>query len=261
MTQLCQPASEDAQEAERDTARWKPGDDADLVLLDLDGTLCDSAEAITAAMAFSLDHHGLDEQSPETLRSFVGPPFAVALGGIGLAPEQIDPVVATYREHYRDRFMLTSPTFPGVPEALRALADSGLTLAVATSKPQATARVVVEHLGLERFLTDGIDGVFGADVTHPGDSKADVIGRALAQLDVSPGKRVVMVGDRIHDVEGAAAHGIPTIGAGWGYAPAGELEKAGAVVIVPTPEALVELLVREPRRVAPDGEAPASPLH
>lgn len=222
---------------------WRPGDRADLVLLDLDGTLCDSAEAITAAMAYALEHHGVPTQTPETLRSFVGPPFAVALGGIGLSPDLIDPVVATYREHYRERFMLTSPTFPGVPEALGALGRAGLTLAVATSKPQPTARVIVEHLSLDDFLTHGLEGVFGADTNRPGDSKADVIGRALAQLRPGPGERVVMVGDRIHDVEGAAAHGSRTIGAGWGYAPAGELDEAGAAVIVRTPEELVDLLV------------------
>jgi phosphoglycolate phosphatase-like HAD superfamily hydrolase len=39
---------------------------------------------------------------------------------------------------------------------------------------------------------------------------------ALAQLQPLP-DRVVMVGDRAHDVEGAAAHGIDTVVVGWGY--------------------------------------------
>jgi phosphoglycolate phosphatase-like HAD superfamily hydrolase len=49
-----------------------------------------------------------------------------------------------------------------------------------------------------------------------GAAKAEVLGRALAQLDPIP-DRVVMVGDRAHDVEGAAWHGIATVVVGWGY--------------------------------------------
>jgi phosphoglycolate phosphatase len=45
----------------------------------------------------------------------------------------------------------------------------------------------------------------------------------------------VLVGDRAHDVLGAAAHGLPCLGAGWGPAPPGELADAGAVAVVPTP--------------------------
>jgi phosphoglycolate phosphatase len=53
----------------------------------------------------------------------------------------------------------------------------------------------------------------------------------------------VLIGDRIHDVEGAAANGIPTIFVTWGYgAPA---EQAGAVAVAETPEELEKLLFPE----------------
>jgi phosphoglycolate phosphatase len=51
-----------------------------------------------------------------------------------------------------------------------------------------------------------------------------------------------MIGDREHDVAGARAHGIRCIGAGWGYALPGELEKAGADPICPTPADLLPAL-------------------
>jgi phosphoglycolate phosphatase len=51
---------------------------------------------------------------------------------------------------------------------------------------------------------------------------------------------VVLVGDRIHDVEGAAAHGVPTIGVAWGYAEPGEL--AGARLIVSDVDELADVL-------------------
>jgi phosphoglycolate phosphatase len=49
---------------------------------------------------------------------------------------------------------------------------------------------------------------------------------------------VIMVGDRLHDVEGARAHGLGCLGAGWGYAAAGELEEAGALAVYPDPAGL-----------------------
>src|ERR1700737_2169569 len=47
-------------------------------------------------------------------------------------------------------------------------------------------------------------------------TKADVLAHALAQLQPLP-ERVLMVGDRRHDVEGAAAQGIGAGVVGWGY--------------------------------------------
>lgn len=78
-------------------------------------------------------------------------------------------------------------------------------------------------------------------------SKADVIKHALSQLDDVPSTGVVMVGDRVHDVEGAAAHGIGTIVVDWGYGATdfegdpGELAE-WIIGRVSTPEQLLEEL-------------------
>ena len=45
----------------------------------------------------------------------------------------------------------------------------------------------------------------------------------------------MLIGDLAQDAYGAAAHGIPCIGAGWGLAADGELQAACAAVVVPTP--------------------------
>jgi phosphoglycolate phosphatase len=49
-----------------------------------------------------------------------------------------------------------------------------------------------------------------------------------------------MVGDRHHDVDGAAEHGVPTIGVAWGYAEPAEL--AGARLVVDDLDALLAVL-------------------
>jgi phosphoglycolate phosphatase len=54
----------------------------------------------------------------------------------------------------------------------------------------------------------------------------------------------VLVGDRAQDVVGAAAHGLPCIGAGWGPAEDGELEAAGVADIAATPAEVLDALER-----------------
>ena len=58
--------------------------------------------------------------------------------------------------------------------------------------------------------------IAGASTDGARATKADVIAHALAQLDPVP-EHVLMVGDRWHDVDGAASHGIDTVVVGWGY--------------------------------------------
>lgn len=223
--------------------RWNPGIRPDLVLFDLDGTLSDSARGITASMRHAFVTHGLDVPEQRVLDSFVGPPFKVALEGIGIPAEQVPGIVATYREDYNAGRLFDNDLYPGMADLLAELYAAGVDVAVATSKPQPTARRIVAHFGLERYLVGGFDGVFGADITRPHDTKADVIDRALAALGRGAGPDVVMAGDRLHDVEGAARHGIATIGVSWGYAAPGELAHAGAVAVVDTAEQLAGLLL------------------
>ena len=64
------------------------------------------------------------------------------------------------------------------------------------------------------------------------------------EKEKSDPERTVMIGDRKFDIEGAKAHGLHSVGCAYGYAAEGELEKAGAEVIVNSVEALKEVLLR-----------------
>lgn len=68
-----------------------------------------------------------------------------------------------------------------------------------------------------------------------------------------------MVGDRLHDVEGAAEHGLRCVGAGWGYAEPGELVAAGADTVYDSADELrVALLGRTGGPTAQDGASAAA---
>lgn len=102
--------------------------------------------------------------------------------------------------------------FDGIDALLADLRAAGVRLAVATSKAEPTARRIVEHFG----ISEHFEVIAGASVDGSRSAKADVVAHALARMQPVPG-RVLMIGDRAHDVEGAAAHGIDTMIVDWGY--------------------------------------------
>ncbi|BBZ76550.1 5'-nucleotidase [Mycolicibacterium anyangense] len=182
-----------------------------LVLFDLDGTLTDSADGIVASFRHALAAVGAEVPAGDLASRIVGPPMHVTLRGMGLG-ELAGDAIAAYRADYTTRGWAMNRLFDGIPQLLADLRAAGVRLAVATSKAEPTARRILEHFG----LADAFDVIAGASVDGTRSSKADVVAHALAQLQPLP-QRVVMVGDRAHDVEGAAEHGIDTVVVGWGY--------------------------------------------
>ncbi|GAB2479484.1 HAD family hydrolase [Promicromonospora xylanilytica] len=216
------------------------------VLLDLDGTLTDSAPGIIASLRVGFADAGFAVPGDEVLRTFVGPPLGASMTAIGLSDADAATTIAAYRRDFEVHGMFDNSVVPGFPEALAELREEGVTLLVATAKPEHYARQIVEHFGLDVYLTGGLDGVHGAAGEAAGlvEGKEVVVERALAHavaLGADPGQ-VVMVGDREHDVHAAAHHDVPTIGVTWGYAAPGELEAAGAAALATTPAELRKLL-------------------
>ncbi len=216
------------------------------VLFDLDGTLVDSAALITHHLAGALRAVDAEVPGPAVLMSLVGPPFETALPAIGLTAEQTTAAIRHYRSTYDAVAAGQSMPFPGIPELLDKLDAAGLQLAIATAKPELTARRIAVGIGIaDRFALIG-----GSDPTAGRIGKGPVIASVLARLDLDPtSSPVVMVGDRSHDVEGAIANGVPAIGVGWGYAEPGEL--ADARLIVPDLDALLAVLTGDDAAVWP----------
>ncbi|WP_102144646.1 HAD-IA family hydrolase [Mycobacterium hubeiense] len=179
-----------------------------LVIFDLDGTLTDSAEGIVSSFRHALGQVGAPIPEGDLASRIVGPPMHHTLRAMGLGEQ----AVAAYRAAYTTRGWAMNSLFDGIPALLADLRAAGVRLAVATSKAEPTAQRILSHFGLD----DHFEVIAGASVDGTRASKADVVAHALAQLQPLP-ERVLMVGDRRHDVEGAAEHGIDTVVVGWGY--------------------------------------------
>jgi phosphoglycolate phosphatase len=209
------------------------------LLFDLDGVLVDSLPSIAGCMNHALQALGRPPLPLERIRPLVGPPLedsAPLLLGTR-EPAQIEAFAAVYRERYAATCVQETLPAAGLHAVLATLA-SRWPLAVATNKPEVFARQILVGLGVaEHFERGGIHGrSFALD--HAG--KAQVIAQALVRFGGAAG--LVMVGDREHDVYGAAVHGIPTIGVLHGMGSRAELEAAGARWIAADLLALPELL-------------------
>ena len=217
---------------------------ADVILLDLDGTLTDAGPGIVNCIKHALDDMGIEHPDDATMRTFLGPPLADTFGRhFAMSDEQIEYAIDKYRERYHDVGLFENAVYDGIPELLRGWTEAGVTLAIATSKPTYSATRILEHFELAPFMTF----IGGADLAGVRHDKASVIAHTLDELRamnrLDPDAMLVMVGDREHDVHGARAHGIDTIGVLWGYGSQEELIEAGAVQLAETPAVLGELLV------------------
>lgn len=218
----------------------------EVVLFDLDGTLSDSAPGILASLRHAFEVHGIQALSPEQERELLGPPFYESLPPI-VGADLLAAVIDAYRYHYGTQGMFDTVAYDGIADVVTALRGRGVTLGVATSKPEPYAFPILERLG----LADAFATICGDTLDAARPTKALVVGEALRRLGDPARGSVLMVGDRMHDVDGSAAHGIACLGAGWGYGTPAELAGARAVFAEPRDllDALPVLLAGEPSAV------------
>ena len=212
---------------------------AKAVLFDLDGTLTDSGEGIINCAVFAMERLGIPVPPREELGVFVGPPLWDTFRQFGVPSDRVDEAVEIFRSRYVPIGKFENTPYSGIRETLEALRAQGRKLYVATSKPEVTAREILEHIDLSRYFAE----ICGATVDKTRTSKEDVIAYLLS-LDACR-ENSVMVGDTAFDVIGAAAHGIPTIGAAWGYGKTEDMVSAGAAAIARSPEDLLRIIEEE----------------
>jgi phosphoglycolate phosphatase len=184
-------------------------------------------------MNHALAAAGREPVAPASLYPLIGPSlsygFSSLLDADPDSPE-VAACIASYRSVYGEVSLRDTPTYPGVPEALAAIAGAvpGRRLAVATSKPSAFAEPLVAALG----FAGAFEAVFAPELDLHVESKTTTVARALEVLGASTG---TMVGDRHVDMEAARAHGLRAVGVTWGFGTPEELLTGGADVLVDTP--------------------------
>jgi phosphoglycolate phosphatase len=209
------------------------------VFFDLDGTLTDPKPGITECIRHALGGLGRTPPPAEELLWCIGPPLSASFAT--LLETTDDTLIARSLALYRERFgtvgLYENAVYPGIPEAVAAVRAAGFATFVATSKPHVYARRIVEHFGLDTLF----DGVYGSEMDGTRVEKADLIAYALAEERLVPG-RVLMIGDRQHDMIGARRCGVRAIGVSYGYGSEAELRAHGAEAIAQAPAAIPALV-------------------
>lgn len=215
----------------------------DVILFDLDGTLTDPKEGITNCVKYALRHFNIEENDDATLLEFIGPPLYDSFRGIyGFSHEDANLCVEKYRERYSVTGLFENAVLDGATEILKELKKAGKTTALATSKPLVFAERIVEKYRLSEYL----DYVVGADLKGGINYKDEVISEVLRQTKTNDLSKVVIVGDRKHDILGAKKCGIASIGVKCGYAEENELEDAGADFIFENLHEVKDFLLNTP---------------
>ncbi len=212
-------------------------------LFDLDGTLTDPSLGITNSIMHALRRMNRDVPPREELYRFIGPPLVPAFQNfLGMTEEEANQAVVFYREYFSVTGLFENTPYDGILDTLAAVKNAGLTLAVATSKPEKFAAQIIDHFG----MSDAFTIVCGATMDSSRSKKGDVIAYTLEKLGISESEKphVLMIGDRFHDIDGAKENGLASAGVLWGFGDKAELTDAGADHIARTMDELIEILTK-----------------
>ena len=212
----------------------------DYYFFDLDGTLTDPALGITNSFVHALKFFGLEVPSYEKLCTFIGPPLVATFQNeFGFDDEKSMEGVKKYREYFAQKGIFENKVYEGIENVLAQLQSKGKHLVVATSKPEVYSVKILEHFKLAKYF----EHICGSNMDETRSKKEEVIAYALEKCGIGDGEKskVLMIGDREHDIIGAKKNGIKSCGVLYGYGSRKELEAAGAEYIIEAVGGLLEL--------------------
>lgn len=210
------------------------------ILFDLDGTLTDPALGITNSVMHALKYYNIGVADRSELYKFIGPPLIESFMKYYEFPEeQAREAVAKYREYFSTKGLFENEVYPGIRDMLNKLKQAGKRIVLATSKPDEFSIKILKHFGLYEFF----DFCACSTMDETRTKKTEVIEYGLMNIAEKDKTKILMVGDREHDIIGANNCKLDSVGVLYGYGNRKEFEEAGATYIVESVEALTAFLL------------------
>ncbi len=214
------------------------------IIFDLDGTLSDSREGIINAYLYAFSKCHIEISDEMDLLSFIGPPIMKSfVDTMGMSYEEATICNRWFQDYYSTSGLYENVVYDGIRELLRSLKNQHCVLGVATSKPEAFAREILDYFQLSKYF----NVIKGATMDDSLSKKVDIL-----QLAIAEGKekyphisRIVMVGDRLHDMEAAKELGVEGIGVTYGFGSFEELKDAGATYICNTAQEVENIIIHK----------------
>lgn len=213
-----------------------------IAIFDLDGTITDSGSGIINSIRYALEKYGLPVPEEKVLRTFIGPPLKEQFQAVcGLNEEESARMVDAYREYYTEKGIFENSVYSGVPEMLEQMKEAGVRILMATAKPEIFAKRIAEHFDFAKYF----EFIGGACMDGRRTDKYDVIEYVFDSCGISEEEKkdAVMIGDRSHDMIGAARAGLHSLGVLYGYGSREELASAGAAMTAETPGDICSIIL------------------
>ncbi len=187
----------------------------DYVLFDFDGTVVDTGEGIIKSLQYSFEQMGREVPDMSELKRFIGPPVHYSYTHYyGVSEHEVEEYIRKYRERYKINGIYECRLYEGVKELLCCLRQKGIKVGIASSKPEHLIFDVADYLGITDCF-NAVSGVRSDNSKHS--TKAGVILEAMRLLGAEDKSRVLMVGDRQYDIDGAKDAGVDCCAVLWGY--------------------------------------------
>ena len=212
----------------------------DYVIFDFDGTVVDTGEGIIKSLQYSFEQMGHEVPDMSDLRRFIGPPIYYSYTHFyGVSDEQVGMYIKKYRERYTQKGIYECELYEGMIDLIKNLKSNGVKVAIASSKPLRLIYNVADFLE----ITDLFDAIVGVKIDDSNHStKTGLINEAMNLLNATDKEKVLMVGDRMFDLDGAAGAGVKSCGALWGYGDEEEFKEHNATFIVSSPKEIEKLV-------------------
>lgn len=207
------------------------------ILFDLDGTITNSYEGIVNAVKFSLDKINF-KYDESKLISFIGPPLKDSYMNLGFSEEESKDRIEDFRDYYFKKGMKEMYLYDGIVETIQKLHDTGYKIYLATSKVESSAKKILADNNLLKYFSYAA----GATMDQSRVEKEDVIAYLIDETGIKP-EESIMVGDRLHDIEGARLNNIKAIAAGYGFGNEDEYENA--VLVAEKPADVYEYVINQ----------------
>ena len=212
------------------------------VLFDLDGTLTESGIGIRKCFDYALETLFPGKVWDEELFSgIIGPPLLWSCREtFGFDEETSHKAVALYRERYDRIGKFENRLYDGVEDMIKALHEKGIKICLCTSKPEHFAHDIIKHFGIFEYFTFA----GGASVGEERNDKIAVMRYVLENIDEKDKSRILMVGDKHHDMEAAQLLGLDCAGVLYGYGSKEEHEAYPHVILAENADELKEFILK-----------------
>ena len=206
------------------------------IIFDFDGTINNTSPGIYDTFTKVLAHFGIDASSVDLSRH-IGPPLNDSYTHL-VGSERCDEAILLHKQVYaQNNALYNSFLYDGIVDVLEGLSKSGkYTLAIASSKYQPHAVESLAYHKIGKYFAC----VYGQTETRG--FKEEVL-RQLIDDNGWNRADCLMIGDTLHDVDGAHANGIDVVAVTYGFGKADELKAAHPIALCDTPREIIDLLL------------------